>query len=322
MVLGIDPKNDYAFKCVFGSQRHARVLIHMLNAVLKPSPGRRVTSVEILNPITEPVVLDDKLSILDVKARDQSGRQFNVEMQMVAPPSLQGRFLYYWAKLYSSQLQSGDQYELLQPVVSICFVDGLLFPASEAYHLPFRLWNPETQLTFSDHLAIHLLQLPNFRKSEQDLADPLDLWLYFLNNGKKLDPENLPGSLRVLEVEEAVRALKMLTHDEIERERYEAREKARRDALSWEKTLERWQQQATQNEQKATHFEQKATRLEQEAASLEQQLLQSRAEGLIAQIRLCERHLKRAVLSDERLGSLSLEELQQVLDELQSQLPS
>jgi predicted transposase/invertase (TIGR01784 family) len=93
MILGIDPKNDYAFKCVFGSERHTRILIHMLNAVLQPPPEQRVLSVEILNPISEPVVLDEKLSILDVKARDQSGRQFNVEMQMATHPGFVAVFL-------------------------------------------------------------------------------------------------------------------------------------------------------------------------------------------------------------------------------------
>ena len=39
-ILGIDPKNDFAFKRVFGSEHHPRVLIHLLNAVLDPAPGR------------------------------------------------------------------------------------------------------------------------------------------------------------------------------------------------------------------------------------------------------------------------------------------
>jgi len=73
MALDIDPKNDYAFKCVFGSEQHTRVLIHMLNAVLDPPPERRIESVEILNPIIEPVVLDEKLSILDVEGCGCSG---------------------------------------------------------------------------------------------------------------------------------------------------------------------------------------------------------------------------------------------------------
>jgi len=33
---------------------------------LKPSPERRVQSVDIVNPMTEPVILDEKLSILDI----------------------------------------------------------------------------------------------------------------------------------------------------------------------------------------------------------------------------------------------------------------
>lgn len=111
MVLGVDPKNDFAFKCVFGSERHTGILVDVLNSVLRPLPDRRVVSVEILNPMTEPVVLDEKLSILDVKARDQAGRQFNVEMQMVPHPIFAERFLYYWAKLYSGQLIAGDRYE-------------------------------------------------------------------------------------------------------------------------------------------------------------------------------------------------------------------
>jgi len=122
MVLGIDPKNDFAIKCVFGSERHTAILVAVLNAVLCPAPGRRVASVEILNPLTEPVVLDEKLSILDIRARDQSGRQFNVEMQMVPHPSFPERFIYYWAKVYSRQLVVGDRYEWLHPVISICFL--------------------------------------------------------------------------------------------------------------------------------------------------------------------------------------------------------
>lgn len=39
MILGIDPKNDYAFKRVFGSEQHTNILIHLLNAVLDLPAG-------------------------------------------------------------------------------------------------------------------------------------------------------------------------------------------------------------------------------------------------------------------------------------------
>ena len=39
MLNGIDitPKNDVIFKILFGKERHAKFLIHLLNALLKPN---------------------------------------------------------------------------------------------------------------------------------------------------------------------------------------------------------------------------------------------------------------------------------------------
>jgi predicted transposase/invertase (TIGR01784 family) len=296
MILDIDPKNDFAFNCVFGSEHHKRVLIHMLNAVMKPPPERRVLSVDIVNPMTERVVLDEKLSILDVRARDQSGRQFNVETQMILHPCVQERFLYYSTKMYGSQLVAGENYGMLQPVVSICFLDGLLFPETQEYHLPFQLWNPEQKLLLSEHLTIHLFQLPYFRKTVQELTDPLDLWLYFLNNGKQLDPDNLPGPLRVPELEEAVGILKMVTLDEIRRAMYEDREKAIRDAASWRSALARAERRAAEAAAQAT-------------------------QAMIGQVRLCEQFLQRIPLPDERLQAMTVDELQQLVRELRGQFP-
>ena len=80
-MLGIDPKVDYAFKRVFGDPRNADILMHLLNSVLKlPDP---IVALEILNPFNEKDFADDKLTVLDVKARDQAGRLLNVEMQLL-----------------------------------------------------------------------------------------------------------------------------------------------------------------------------------------------------------------------------------------------
>ena len=71
MALGVDPKVDYAFKRVLGDARNADILIHLLNAIVKP-PAPIVT-VEILNPFNEQDFKEDKLTILDVKVRDIGG---------------------------------------------------------------------------------------------------------------------------------------------------------------------------------------------------------------------------------------------------------
>jgi predicted transposase/invertase (TIGR01784 family) len=78
MIPRIDPKVDYAFKHVFGREQNQSLLVDLLHAVLEPSPQQQIKTLEILNPFNDKEALDDKLSILDIKARDQSGRQFNV----------------------------------------------------------------------------------------------------------------------------------------------------------------------------------------------------------------------------------------------------
>ena len=101
----IDPKVDFAFKCLFGSEANKDILIGLLRSVLKLD----IREVEILNPYNAKDAPDDKLSILDVKARLADGTLINVEMQMVVNADYPERGLYYWAALYSSQLKANHE---------------------------------------------------------------------------------------------------------------------------------------------------------------------------------------------------------------------
>src|SRR5437899_1434994 len=98
MRVDVDPKVDYAFKRLFGVETNAPLLIHLLNAVLQPPPGKLVREINLLNPFNDKEYVADKLSIVDLKARDQGGRQFLVEMQLLVPWVFPKRLLYYWAK--------------------------------------------------------------------------------------------------------------------------------------------------------------------------------------------------------------------------------
>ncbi len=145
MIPGVDPKVDYAFKKIFGSEANVPVLVDLLEAVLKPSADERIAGLEIRNPFNDKDALDDKLSILDIKARDRKGRQYNIEMQMVGSRLYPPRVLYYWAVLHSQQLHAGDDYATLQPTISISFVNGVLFPQVPDHHLHFQLHAPDTR---------------------------------------------------------------------------------------------------------------------------------------------------------------------------------
>ena len=307
MLVNVDPRNDFAFKVVFGSQRHERVLVHLLNAILVPC-GLRVRSVRVLNPLSEIQDLDEKKLILDVKATDETGRLYNIEMQIVAGPDFPGRFLYYWSHTYSSQLEQGDAYDLLRPVISICFVEGILFPGNDECHLRFRLLETTSHFPFTEDLDLHIFQLPQFTKSADELQSDLDLWLYELNNGSGLDLASLPRQLHVAEVEEALEALAVLTQDRIQREIYEAREKARRDAASWTRAFQRLQEQAERAQEQAEQ-------------SLSKGLLEGRAQGeFLGRIRVCEELLHRTPRPDAELAAMSVDELRQLAEELRSEL--
>src|SRR5713226_2496981 len=225
MEVGLDPKNDYAFKRVFGHEHTRPLLSSMLDAVLQPPPEHRLVELDLLNPFNDKEKLDDKLSVLDIKARDQSGRQFNIEMQLLAYGAFCPRALYYWAKFHQSQLHKGEDYDLLRPTISICFVNTPLFPAIPDHHLIFELLERQHQVAFSDQLVLHILELSKFTKSAADLTTPLDRWLYFLRHGAQLDPAALPPELDNPDIRRALEVLKNMNQSTVERERYEARQK-------------------------------------------------------------------------------------------------
>ncbi len=78
MLIGIRPINDFAFKKTFGSPENKLALISLLNSILGlPKP---IVDVTIENPYNLQDFKDDKLSILDIKAIDQTGAIYDVEM--------------------------------------------------------------------------------------------------------------------------------------------------------------------------------------------------------------------------------------------------
>jgi predicted transposase/invertase (TIGR01784 family) len=296
MILDIDPKVDYAFKHLFGRDSTRSILIDLLDQVLNPGPGHHIQEVELLNPFNPKESLDDKLSILDIKARDQSGRQINVEMQMLLSSFFKNRIIYYLTKFHQQQLHEGEDYSVLKPTISIVFLNQVLFPEVADYHLRFRLLEEQHHFPFAGDLELHTLELPKFRKTDAELTSGLDIWLYFLRHAEKIDPEALPKTLDRPLILRAMEELKMLTQTDIERERYEARRKAQLDHNS----------------------DIKAARMEGEAEGETKGLIK----GKIGEIHLCERLLRRSETPAEQLQSLSLEELTRLAEDLQVQLLS
>jgi len=158
MKTGVDPKVDYVFKRLFGSEDQVALPIEMFNAVLDFPPGIRVRQIALLNPFTDAGYAGGKLAVLDVKARDEIGRQFHVEMQRQVPWSFDKRVVYYAAGLHAQQMQKGDYYETICPTYSISFVNEPLFDDPH-YHHKFVLHDVQHGVTFSKDLEVHIIEL-------------------------------------------------------------------------------------------------------------------------------------------------------------------
>ncbi len=93
LTLGIKPTVDFVFKKIFGSPENAGALIELLNAIL--DVREPIAEVEILNPFSHQDFADHKLIVLDVRARDSTGRWLNIEMQVSIVRGLMQRLVYY-----------------------------------------------------------------------------------------------------------------------------------------------------------------------------------------------------------------------------------
>jgi predicted transposase/invertase (TIGR01784 family) len=253
-----------------------------------------------------------------------AGWLFNVELQMLAVAVLAPRLLYYWAKVYSQQLSAGDDYTGLRPTISICFVNGVLFPERAEYHTCFRLVDRTGEVCLTEDLVMHVIEIPKFNKKLAELETPLDFWLYFLKNGEQLDADALPTELdREPGVRKAMGILKMFTQNDMERELYEGRLKAKRDMQTLEtqrRTLEvqrdHWQQQYD-----VANREREAANRREDLANREREQAHREVKRQLAErISLCQRVLRRSISPADELQDRSAEELREQAERLEREL--
>ena len=134
----IDPVVDCVFKALLGAEENRQLLIHFLNAMLGSELPAPIESVEILSPYNERDSSDDKLSIVDVKARDDQGRIYQIEIQLNTHAQLPARMLFGWGSLYSKQLKRGRKYHLLKPSYAIWLLVDSLFREHDDYLHDFQ----------------------------------------------------------------------------------------------------------------------------------------------------------------------------------------
>jgi predicted transposase/invertase (TIGR01784 family) len=223
-------KSDVVFRLFFADERNKESLIGFLKSVLR-LPEDDYNEIEIADPHLLREYDGDKLAVIDVKLHTSSRKVVHIEIQLKVNPELKSRIVLYDAKLITEQIGSGDDYDVIQKVVSIVITEEALIHGSERYHHRFTFYDPDAGVELSDIIELHSLE----RRKLPDGTDGTELydWAKFI--AAETEEELNMVAERNPVVGQAVVRLRELSADERARDLYERREKARRDQASREK---------------------------------------------------------------------------------------
>jgi predicted transposase/invertase (TIGR01784 family) len=225
----LDPKNDFVFKRIFGSEENKDVLLAFLNLTFKEAGEPPLTEIILMNPYTDKDSPRDKQSIFDIQAKTAEGKLINIEMQLFNRYDNEKRTLFYWSKQYASQLEEGQSYKLLKKCVTINILNFSILP-NDRYHNVFHLREDRSGISLSDDLEIHFLELSKLDKQLITAGGGLINWLLFLRSNNKENWEVL--KLQEPELGKAMTVLEFLSQDAEARRLYEMRQKALHDEAS------------------------------------------------------------------------------------------
>ncbi len=188
----LDPKNNYAFRRIFGTEKNKDILIHFLNDILGRTGEAKIEEVTFLSPILDPEIAAKKESIVDVLCRDSTGVRFICEMQVARTTSFEKRAQFYAAKAYSSQAGVGDQYQNLKEIIFIAITDFVLFPNKPRYksdHVTLDKIDHEHDLK---DFSYTFIELPKFPKTKEDqLENIVEKWCYFFKYASETSEKDL-----------------------------------------------------------------------------------------------------------------------------------
>ena len=224
----LNPCNDYVFKCLFAAS--PTLLADLINAVRSDEPPIEV--VEVLNPRIDAEELAGKFIVLDLLAKDRAGHLYNIEMQVRRHNAWSARSAFYLARTLTAQLNSGEHYQSLKPVIGIHLLDFDLFEAPEQKQQ--ALWCFELRdrkqpgVRLGNELQFNIIELPKADRlgvTQASLADWVTLFEHWQEESKMAAIAHPPVKL-------ALDHLKDLSADANTRRLAFVRERALHDEVS------------------------------------------------------------------------------------------
>ena len=191
----INPYTDFGFKYLFGTEPNKENTLELVNALLQ---GREhIRSLTLIPTEQLGDTQDDRRSVFDVYCENEQGDKIIIEMQKADQPWFKDRSVYYSSFPIRSQGEKGKWLFGLKAVYTIGILNFVFDDDKddeEYYHHVVQLMDVEkktggpptmlstSQAPFYDKLTYIYLEMPKFRKTEDELVTMTDKWLYALKH--------------------------------------------------------------------------------------------------------------------------------------------
>ena len=171
-------KSDIMFKAFFSRKENEEFLKDFLEAVL----GEKITIKQVTHDARlEQLAREQKYGVLDLGVELEKGEFINVEIQLRNFKNIEKRTTFYASKKLTEQLNSGENYIMLRPVIIIAILDYDYIDLPEYVTETVRVAAEHRGYELNNSVKYYYIELSKFRKQNPDMTKPLNQWLSFLD---------------------------------------------------------------------------------------------------------------------------------------------
>jgi len=225
----INPFTDFGFKKIFGEEASKPLLIDFLNALL-PQPNK-IVDLSFKNTEQLGKLDIERKAVYDIYCENEIGEKFIVELQKSKQNYFKERTIYYSTFPIREQAEKGKWDYNLKAVYCVGILDFTFDDyetepeKGEVVHT-IKLKNQNGK-TFYEKLTYIYLEMPNFKKLENELSTRLDKWLFFIKNLE--DFQDIPTIFTDAIFNQAFEKAELANFNQVELDNYENSLKVYRD---------------------------------------------------------------------------------------------
>ena len=186
----LSPKVDIIFQILFGEVGSEIITKKFLEAIL----NKKIESVDLSqNIVMRHENIGEKMGVLDVLVKFDDKKFCNVEMQLIEKDKLFERILYYWSRIYTKQIKSGNDYVFLNKTIEVLIVDFEIDSLKDLeYHTMWKIIETKYRKNIlTDELEIHIIEIPKIYKLiGEKQKEELVKWLEFIEDPTSKEVEN------------------------------------------------------------------------------------------------------------------------------------